>query len=264
MNCLFALTARFSKSNFFAGKAPVERGDVFAERAATIKDPLLKVIEEPPLDLVKSCVLLAFYNLTAGRATPGALLTSLCVRFAYDLGLDALDEADSLRGEDGDRSHTAPEDVDLWVLKEELRRLWWVIYELDCFVSTLSCQPYGIERGTIRVFLPASDERWFNRRPIPSACLIQSADRIWKSLEGSPNQNPRAWYLVANYLKSCFADAARQPRKNTAESQAALEEALVYLKLALPADFELQTLIMDEDHFGTGNWVISTHLMILS
>jgi hypothetical protein len=263
INCIFALAARFSRSNFFAYTNPGARGDVFAERAAAVKERILKMIEEPALDFVKGCVMLAFYNLTAGQAAAGSLLTSLCVRFAYDLGLDAID--DEFNTNEGAAYHDVPlEDANTWVHKEELCRLWWVIYELDCAVSTFSCQPYGVERGGIKVFLPASDHHWFNKLPLRSSFLIQTPSGIWKSLQTCENQNPRAWYLVTNFLKSCFADIARQPRRNTPEHQAELENALACLKLALPVDFQLRSFHMYDNNFGDGNWVISTHFMILS
>lgn len=263
INCVFALAARFSKASFFVDSDVCMRGDVFAQRAAAIKDIILKAIEEPPLDFVKACALLAFYDLASGQTLPGALLTSLCVRFAYDLGLDEIDhEYDvngSLCGQPVDF-----EDVDAWVQKEEIRRLWWSIYELDCFVATLSCQPYGIERGAIKVFLPVSDHQWFNRIPLRSSFLIQDPSETWKSLKGCQNQSPRAWYLVTNYLKSCFADTDRQARRNTIEAQTELENALVCLKHALPPEFQLRTLNIDESNFRVGNWIISTNLMVLS
>ncbi|EXJ63277.1 uncharacterized protein A1O5_11598 [Cladophialophora psammophila CBS 110553] len=257
INCVFALAARFSKASFFCSTDPVLRGEAFAERAAAIKDPIIKVIEEPSLEFVKGCALLAFYNICAGHAAPGSLLVSVCVRFAYDLGLNEIDEEDQTNcgTEDGQ---------DAWIQKEELRRLWWVIYELDCFVSTVSCQPYGIERGEIKVLLPVSDHHWFSGCPAGSSYLIQSPGTVWKSLEGSENQSPRAWYLVTNYLKSCFADTARQPKRNTPETQTALEMDLACLKHALPADFQLRSVNMAEHNFGDCNWIISTHFMILS
>lgn len=263
INCVFALAARFSKASFFTDSEVSTRGDIFAHRAAAIKDPILAEIEEPPLDLVKACALLAFYNLTAGQTLPGALLTSLCVRFAYNLGLDEIDHEYDIDGSLCSQS-TDVKDVDAWVQKEELRRLWWSIYELDCFVSTLSCQPYGIERGAIKVFLPVSDHHWFNRIPLRSSYLIQDPRETWKSLQGCQNQSPRAWYLVTNYLKSCFADTDRQARRNTIEAQMELENALVCLKHALPMEFQLRSLNIDESNFRTGNWIISTNFMILS
>ncbi|KIX97419.1 uncharacterized protein Z520_06871 [Fonsecaea multimorphosa CBS 102226] len=258
INGIFALAARFSKASFFSDTDPIMRGDIFAERAAALKDLALKAIEEPSLELVKGCVLLAFYNICAGHAAPGSLLVSVCVRFAYDLGLNEIDEDDKVfSGAEG-------EDQDAWIRREELRRIWWVIYELDCFVSTLSCQPYGIERGEIRVLLPVPDHEWFNGLPVGSSHLIQSPGAVWTSLAGSKNQSPRAWYLVANYLKSCIADAARQSKRNTSDLQAALEMDVACLKHALPAGFQLREMNMNENNFGGSNWIVSTHFMILS
>ncbi|KAJ9617143.1 hypothetical protein H2200_000864 [Cladophialophora chaetospira] len=263
INCMFALAARFSRSRFFADTDPLARGQAFAERAAAIKDLILKVVEEPSLEFVKGCVMLAFYDLTAGHAAPAALLTSVCVRFAYDLGLDAIDD-DCELSEDGSSHDHATEDVETWVHKEELRRLWWSIYELDCAVSTFSQQPYGIERGTMKVFLPVSDHHWFDQLPLRSSHLIQSASETWKSLQGCKNQSPRAWYLVTNYLKSCLADAARHSKQHTPEKLTALEHALACHKLALPATFQLRSLSIEDKSFGDSNWIISTNFMLLS
>ncbi|KIX02155.1 uncharacterized protein Z518_08094 [Rhinocladiella mackenziei CBS 650.93] len=259
---MFAIAARFSTSPFFKDIAPPDRGDVFATRAATIKDGIIKTIDEPSLEFVKGLVILAFYHFAAGQLAPGSVLTSVCVRFAYDLSLDEVDE-DQIN-DDGTLNDDSLDDVDAWVRREELRRLWWSIWELDTFVATLSRQPYGIERGEMKVFLPVSDHQWVSRTPIRSSPVAYRPDTVWKSLQGSPNQAARAWFLVTNYLMSCIAHAGRQPSRISPDTRAGLESALCCLKLSLPTEFQLRSLYIGQKNFPEGNWIISTHLMILA
>lgn len=258
---IFALTARFSNAVFFHNSPVLDRGQVFANNAASIKDGIIKTIEEPTLEFLKGCILLAFYNISSGVLAAGSLLTSVCVRFAYDLRLDEVDDEQLLH--DGTYSREEVGYSDAWVHKEELRRLWWCIWELDIFVATLSRQPYTIERGEMKVFLPVSDSQWFSGVPHMSALLDHEPLNLWRSLQGSPNQNPRAWYLVSNYLMSCIAVAGRQQSQVSVVKKAELENALCCLKLALPANFQLRSLYLDDKTFVNGNWIISTHLMII-
>ncbi|KEF53095.1 uncharacterized protein A1O9_11003 [Exophiala aquamarina CBS 119918] len=259
---IFALTARFSKAAIFHNSLVLDRGQVFANKAAAIKDDIIKTIEEPTLDFVKGCTILAFYYVVSGRLTAGSLLTSVCVRFAYDLGLDKVDEDQSL----DDRTYGGEEAgySDAWLRREELRRLWWSIWDLDTFVATLSRQPYAIERGGMKVLLPVSDQQWFSGVPIRSSLLEGEPLNLWRSLQGSPNRNPRAWYLVSNYLMSCIAVAGRKQPRISAVKKLELESALCCLKLALPASFQLRSLYLDDQTSVDGNWIISTHLMIIA
>ena len=264
---VFALAARFSKASVFAGTEPSMRGDMFASRATILKDHEIKDIREPSVELVKVCILLAFHTLGAGQTSTGALLVSVCVRFAYDLELDGIDDVDDVVEGMSNKSLVQggeSDEVEAWVDKEDLRRVWWAIFELDTFASTLSIQPYGSERGEFKVLLPVSDEHWFQCRPIASAHLNQCPGTIWKSLERSDNQTPRAWFLVTDYLKSCLADATRQTKRNQMEMRDQLEKDLTCLKLAYPTNFQLSLVSMDDTNFGELNWILSTHLMVLA
>ncbi len=259
---MFAFSARFSKAAYFDGTDPTTRGEVFAERAAVIKDPIIRTVEEPSLEFVKGCVLLSCHCLTAGQMSTGAILTSVCVRLAYNLGLNDID-GDQIN-EDGTVDENDLDDSEAWVCKEELRRVWWAISDLDTFVSTILCQPFGIERRNMRVLLPVSDFLWFERLPTKSSVLLLQPSQTWRSLKGSPHQSGRAWYLVSNHLSSCIADAARLPSRTSSDQIDELESALSCLKLALPANFQLQDLHIDATNFADSNWIISTLLMILA
>ena len=259
---MFALSARFSKASYFDGTDAVTRGNIFAERAAVLKDPIFRTVEEPSIEFIKGCVLLSCHCLAAGQISSGAILTSVCVRLAYNLGLNAIDE-DQIN-EDGTVCDTDLEDLGAWTRKEELRRVWWVISDLDTFVCTILRQPYGIERHNIRVLLPVSDISWYEGPATKSSTLLLQPSQTWKSLQSSPHHSARAWFLVSNHLSSCIAEAARCPSRTSPDQVAELESALRCLTLALPVSYQLKDLHIDATNFEDSNWIISTHLMILA
>ena len=259
---MFAIGARFSTSPYFQSMDPVDRGEVYANRAAVLKDTIIKKIQQPTLEFLKGCVILAFYCFTAGQIGPGSVLTSVCIRFAYDLSLDEIDE-DQMNDDGSLNKEIFDRSVDSWVRKEELRRLWWSIWELDTFAATLSCQPYGIERGEMKVLLPVPNDNWFSGLPMRSAFINHRPETVWKSLQGSPNQSARSWFLLANYLMSCIAFAGRQSSRSSTSTKPGLETAVCNFKLSLPVKFQLRSLFLDKNNFEEGNWIISTHLMII-
>ena len=95
-----------------------------------------------------------------------------------------------------------------------------------------------------------------------SAFIDHRPESLWKSLRGSPNQTARAWFLLANYLKSEIIVAARQRSSTTIRES--LEAALCNFKLALPSEFELRSFFLDSHVHGDGNWVIATHLIVVA
>jgi hypothetical protein len=264
--CMLAMVARFSTLPCFQNIPAPERGDVYAARAVALKDSIMKTLKEPSLEFVKGCVMLAYYYLVAGEISAGSVMTSVCVRFAYDLSLDEIDQ---------DKVNTSPgvqepdQNGDTWLAMEELRRLWWSIWELDTFVSTLFLQPFSIDRSETKVLLPAPDFNWICGVPVESAFINPQPATLCKDLLQSQNQSPRAWYLCANYLKSLIVTSCRRPGRSAAArtsvySRASLEAALCNLKLSLPARFHLRSLFMDMDDYEQGNWVIATHLIIIA
>ena len=260
---IFSLAARFSTHPFFATTPAQQRGQKSSRSVILIKDTMISGIEEPTLECVKGCVLLAYHYITAGELAPGAILTSLCVHFAYDLELDMVD-ANHVK--DDGRSRENLQDVDAWTHREDLRRLWWAIWELDSFIATLSRQTFGINKSSeMKVFLPVSDHHWYSRHPVASSVLDHHLATACKSLEGCPNQSPHAWYLVANQVKSLLAIAAgRQNTSISLETFNAFETSVCCLKLILPVHFQISSLYFTRDNFVDGLWIISTHLMVLA
>ncbi|RVX74537.1 hypothetical protein B0A52_01663 [Exophiala mesophila] len=262
MLSMFALSARFSKAACFDGIDPVTRGIAFAERAAVLKDPIIRTVEEASTELLKACVILASHCLTAGQMASGAVLLSVCVRFAYNLGLNDLDDEQIC--EDGTVENDDLDDSEAWVRKEELRRVWWAISDLDTFLCTVSSHPFGLDRQSMRVLLPVSDELWFKGVPTKSSVLLLHPSQIWKSLQNSNTQPARTWFLMSNQLSSSVADAARRPSNTSPEQVAELESALGCFKMAMPASFQLKQLHFDDSNFAECHWILSTHLMIMA
>lgn len=61
----------------------------------------------------------------------------------YDLDLCDMDEGDDIW-----------QDAAEWTVTEERRRLFWVVWELDAFVSTFSRHPSAINRQRVAAHLP--------------------------------------------------------------------------------------------------------------
>jgi hypothetical protein len=259
-NCIFAFAARFSSSAYFESVSPRDRGAVFADRATALHDELLRAVEEPSLDYIKGCTLLAAYLFSAASCPRGSLLTGICIRLAYDLGLNSIDDEsrDECIGMDCD--NTSVED---WIRKEELRRVWWAIWELDTFGSTIACQPYGLDKRRIQVHLPVPDRNWFSGTPVASSPLGPRPGTAWKALKDSPNQDERAWFLISNYLMACAHDVERQPSGVSPEGRAELEHALGCFNLTLPSHFHLGSFYFDHEHVAQSNYILSTHMMLL-
>lgn len=255
-----SLSARFSKSPYWQNTPPRERGEVFAQQAKRIfADATAKEERTPNLSYLHGCILLAAYYHTSGPSSFGWMLSGVCVRLAYDLGLNYVDE--DLHGQPiTNEQWTSPEE---WDEREEKRRAFWSVWELDGFPSTMSRRPYAIDRQKSQVLLPASDENWWGGVPITSAFIGRSPATAWKGLESSPNQWERAWFLVSNSLLGLASDLLEQQNV----SQEAVDEfqsILSCFALSLPEHFRLATNppSFDDATFACSNWIIITNLMI--
>lgn len=254
---IFALTARYSTSPFYDHVPPLQRGSRFAAEAMVLYQQARSSIDVSALTYLQGCILLAFYYYTSGPCPEGWVLTGVCVRLAYDLDLDKIDE---------DEVPVANLDTEEWVHKEERRRTWWLVWELDTFGSTVSTRPYTIDRRRIAVLLPCSDEAWFAMAPIPSARLETEPSRAWKSLQGCANQDERAWFLIANFLVSISHDLSQRRQGVSEDDKLELEHAFCCFQLALPSSFHLGTGVVGfgSTNFARSNWIIATHLMMTS
>lgn len=260
LNGVMSLSARFAQPAEFNGVLPIARGDFFAKEAQSIyADAIRSQGEEAPtLPFLQGCILLAFYHSTNCSNTFQWALIGSITRLAYDLGINSVDE--DITAHPDKPQWTSSED---WIHREELRRAWWAIWELDTFASTVSKRPYMIDRNTMRVLLPVSDEHWFAGNPVASAPMGCTPATAWKSLQDSANQDERAWFLIANFLMALANDLMiRENVQRSAKEE--MELAITCYNLSLPEQFRLtcNALVFNDTTFARSNWIIATNIML--
>ena len=261
LNGIMSLSARFSLSPYWGNTTPTERCEAFAQKAKSIvTEASAQEDRAPTLSYLHGCILLAFYHHTNSPSSFGWMLSGVCVRLAYDLGLNYVDE-DLMGAVESDRSPWASPEA--WVEREEKRRAFWSVWELDAFPSTMSRRPYAIDRNTIQVLLPVSDEHWFALEPIESAFVGRTPATAWKSLQASPNQAERAWFLVANSLMALASDMAEQSGV-LPQAKEEMESVLSCFALSLPEQFRvtLNPPIFNGRTFVRSNWIMATNIML--
>jgi len=251
---MFALSARFSNHPRFSNVPTFKRGHWFAEQARRLYTQE-RPTQAHSVTYLQGCILLANYFYTSGPTPQGWVLIGVCVRLAYELGLSEID--------DEDWTPVSPiGNID----KEELRRAWWLVWELDTFASCVSRRPYAIDRKRMAVTLPISDEAWFSGTEIQSAELLYLPGQSWRSLAGCSNQDERAWFLVANHFMATIHDRLQQRQDVSMDEKLTLQNEIVCFKLALPATLRLEAenLIFTPETFAKCNWVIGIHLMLMT
>jgi Fungal specific transcription factor domain len=254
---MLALSARFSTSPYFKDVPPLIRGEKFAEKAKALYHESLCTIQHPTLEYLQSCTLLAFYLYLSGPDSQGWLIIGLCSRLAYDLGVDKVDQK-------SDDSADLINPLD-WRRREELRRVWWSIWELDTFASAISCRSHTIDRAKAAVKLPVSDETWFADTPVVSVIIDPDPMHAWYSLRDCPNQDERAWFLLINYLLLIAHDLLQQQNPKPEDIQT-IEKAVACYVLLLPPRFHLdsdtESISFDSENFVKYNWIMCTNIMI--
>jgi hypothetical protein len=213
-------------------------------------------LENPSLDRLHGCSLVAVYWLASRPNKKAAFLVGIVVRIAYSLGLNVIDQ--DLRASE------PPQVTDVeWARREELRRAWWLVFECDNFASVIRCQPLTIDRSRMHVLLPSSDHHWFSQTPCLSAFLEDDAAQSWRNLEKSPNRNPHAWYLLANDLMIRAHEAVRSVCSDP-QRRLDIHDAARYAAMSVPPELNLSNdvLSFDEETAGHDNWVIALHMML--
>jgi len=256
---MMALSARFSTLPYFDGIALKERGSQLARKAQMIYNERIQGSEShtPSLKWLQGCILLASYNQSCRPALGYDLMTATCTRFAYGLGLHKLDEENS-RGDAHLR--TSREE---WISKEEKRRAWWAVWELDAFDSICSRRPFSIDKHRMCVRLPISDECWFTGTLVESAILNPDILHSWKSLRDSPNQDERAWFLISNFIAVQALELCQQrniPQKSVADAETVVSCFSLLFHERFGGKFN--QLLFDEENYGKSNWIILARLMI--
>lgn len=255
LNAMFAVVARFSDAPYFAGTPCQYRGELFAQRAKAIYEASLPRLKAPTLVYLQGLIILAFYLYAMEPDSQGWLLIGTCSRLAHALELDKLDEdSEAVQARMG-----RPEE---WSMQEERRRAWWCIWELDAFAAAIACRRPTIDKKNMQVMLLVSDEAWFSNIPVESAIIDPRPTYAWRTLENSQNQDPRSWFLVANFLLLCAHDLLHT-KTPLAEEVDQLQAALTCFAMLLPASLDLQpSLSFTELTYRRSNWVVSTHIML--
>ncbi|KAF5683847.1 hypothetical protein FDENT_7026 [Fusarium denticulatum] len=238
---MFALAARHSTNSWFHGSPAPDRGQAFMEKANTYYEKC-QPDQTPSLEYLQGCILLAAYEYASGPSHRAWILAGVCIRLAYDLNLCSMDEQD----ESGD-----------WSVLEEQRRAFWITWELDTFGSLMSRRPSSIARPMVMVKLPVSDEAWFADRPVDSPIVDPRPSEVWKLLLDSPNQDPRAWFLIANILLSVASEFAAG-RFTCQRDKEELIDAITCFSLAMSQRFNLETLELETSSGDAArhNWII--------
>ncbi|KAF5576632.1 hypothetical protein FPCIR_12494 [Fusarium pseudocircinatum] len=238
---MFALAARHSTNSWFHGSPAPDRGQAFMEKANAYYEKC-QPDQTPTLEYLQGCILLAAYEYASGPSHRAWILAGVCVRLAYDLNLCSMDEQD----ESGD-----------WSVLEEQRRAFWITWELDTFGSLMSRRPSSIARAMVMVKLPVSDEAWFADRPVDSPIVDPRPSEVWKLLLDSPNQDPRAWFLIANILLSVASEFAAG-RFTCQRDKEELIDAITCFSLAMSQRFNLETLELETSSGDAArhNWII--------
>ncbi|KEF62552.1 uncharacterized protein A1O9_00525 [Exophiala aquamarina CBS 119918] len=252
---MFALSARFSDHSRFEGIPDSDKGNVFAERATDIYIQS-HLVQQPLLLQLQGYLVLAYNQHASGPTTLGRVLVGQCLQVAYALGLHDIDHP--VRA----RHRPAVDHVD----REEMRRAWWLLWELDTFASCASGKPFLIDRRRMSVMLPISDEAWFAEREVHSAELILGPGQSWKCLENSPNQDERAWCLATVHLMASNLDRLQQPKALAMDEKLAMQNEIACFKLALPlsANLDSEALKLTPTTISRHNWVIAIHLILMT
>ena len=260
LNSMFALAARFSR-DIFQEVSPKNRGDSFALEARNLYEEARRrrEMDSPSLEYLQGVLLHTYYLFTSEPCTRAWVMAGVCSRLAYDQGLHNIDE-DILSGMSQARLTTEE-----WIKREEQRRLWWSIWEIDSFASTISCRPYNIDQTRMRVLLPVSDDAWFKKAMLSSAPLGSEPTTIWSSLQNCENQDERAWFIVSKALLRLSHEAAQSSVKCISRNRS-IETALACFTLILPSQFHFDsgTLIFDQWNYSKSNWIVYTILSLQS
>jgi hypothetical protein len=256
---MMALSARFSNMSYFDGISLKERGSPFSRKAQMIYRETVQGFEPhvPTLKWLQGCILLAYYNQSCRPAVGCDLMSATCTRFAYSLGLHRIDEDSCEKG-----IYPRPSSEE-WICKEEQRRAWWSVWELDAFDSISSRRPFSIDKHRMCVFLPVSDEVWFSGIPIESAVLNTDILKCWKSLRDSENRDERAWFLISNFIAVQALELCQQKHIHTrtitdVETVVSCFSLLFHEKFGGSANQPL----FDEQNYAKSNWLTLTRLMI--
>lgn len=252
---IFSLAARFSERSHFGSDEPSGRGDRFGKKAQALYEMANreKGDEHISLKYLQGCILLTYFQLATRPSFQAWMGVGLCGRMAYALSLHQTDR-------DPDPSELSSDE---WATKEERRRAWWVICQMDNFASFIGGRPPNLDNTRADVLLPVSDEAWFALEPVQSALISSKGPATaWSSLVDKDNQDAYAWFLIANFLCRA-AQEEFEKRDRSKEGLTIVQAALQCYLLGLPPKLRLRksNLIFGEHDFRDKNWIIAIHFV---
>ncbi|RTE69510.1 hypothetical protein BHE90_016108 [Fusarium euwallaceae] len=121
-------------------------------------------LPKPSIRFLQASALLSYAEVGTAASTRAYSSISTSVRLAYDCGLDQVDGGNAVGAEQVgiDASRDNPKnEVEK---KEELRRAWWAIADMENFICTVKCRPRMIDWAKCRTRLPSDDRDWFEGR----------------------------------------------------------------------------------------------------
>ncbi|OAP64916.1 hypothetical protein AYL99_00888 [Fonsecaea erecta] len=169
----------------------------FYKLACTITTELLDKCGDgkPPLALLQALILIAYYEMIVSARGRAWRSLGTCVRVAHEIELHLTDS--TLQGKSLQEQKALTE---AWSRKEEQRRAWWLLWELDVFASTVRRRPASIHDGEHAVLLPVSERAWLEGHYQPSCFLDPDPLHRTRKLRECGNSNGNAWFIVINSL----------------------------------------------------------------
>lgn len=220
------------------------------ERARDVTTPTVKFLQ--------GGVLLGCYYYTNGLSAQGWILVGVCLRLLEETMISSVDD-------DLDEA-TSPCDFASnadWVAIEELRRLWWVVWELDTFGSIVSRRAFSMSRRHMPVRLPVSDDDWFAGNELSPPKIITTPGSTCMTMLGLKNTNPRAWFLIANYLLSIAHELSWKRGDIGVNDRIILQNDVVSFKMALPIEYRLESCGLSPTRSASEqNFVFGMHIML--
>lgn len=208
---MFSLAARYAHSGVNSDLSGNEGARVlvpgrFYEIASDATHKQLRSCGDklPQLFLLQALVLTTYNELVIGVRGVAWRSLGLVIRIAYEMGLHLVDLPLRSTGKDGSES------VEVWISKEERRRVWWTIWELEIFATTIRRCPIGMNQSQHATLLPVEDSFWFEGKKASSCFLDADPTLRWKNLQKSGNENGRAWFILINSFM-CDAHSLANP-----------------------------------------------------
>ncbi|CZR69254.1 uncharacterized protein PAC_19154 [Phialocephala subalpina] len=292
---MFTFSARFVKASNDQEISSTNNGQSYAtsqvERFSTLSqlhiDQAFRECGDsrPTLVLLQALALSTFQQLIKGARGLAWRSLGTCVRVAYELDLHLVDSDDR----DEDISFTGKRRQS-WCLDEEKRRIWWAIWEMDTFASTVRRCPTAIDWSQNETKLPIDDEFWFRDEFRQSCYLGLDAMTRWRDLQECENKSAKAWFIVVNSMMrqaqqlshptprpvpvSALAQRrssmrvlktnAGKTREEISESLGVLENALHCFSMALPSHLKYHHEKLSFPVSGSGSSLLMLQSSIYS